>query len=154
MQTLALRSDCVARMQLGKSWLAGLARFLKRTLGGVFPWIVGLYSGWMMTGRRTYSVQGVSMHTLMQRPDCQGQVSLLKVDVEGAEMLVLAGMREDDWERVAAVVVEVHSRALLEQVASVLRGRYRTVTVKQDKNIVGGGLHLVYACAQKRPVAN
>jgi natural product biosynthesis luciferase-like monooxygenase protein/FkbM family methyltransferase len=48
------------------------------------------------------------------------RIDLLKVDVENSECEVLAGIAEKHWSRIDQIVLEVHSRALLDQVASVL----------------------------------
>ena len=38
------------------------------------------------------------------------RIDLLKVDVEKSEQEVLAGIREEDWEKIKQVVLEVHDR--------------------------------------------
>src|SRR4029079_7169758 len=49
-------------------------------------------------------------------------IDLLKVDVERSEDELLAGVAEEDWQRVRQVVVEVHDvDGRLEQVAGLLR---------------------------------
>ena len=41
-------------------------------------------------------------------PRHRSRIDLVKVDVEGAELEVLLGIDDEDWPRIAAVVVEVH----------------------------------------------
>lgn len=56
------------------------------------------------------------------------QIDLLKIDTEGAEKEVLAGLGVDDWPRIRQMVVEVHlGREELELMALQLQGRgFRT----------------------------
>lgn len=76
-------------MQVGRTWLAKVARILKRLLPcSAFVWIVDQYSAWMMAGRQVFDVQAQTLHALLQRPECEGSIALLKVDVEGAELQV------------------------------------------------------------------
>jgi FkbM family methyltransferase len=64
-----------------------------------------------------------------------GTIDLLKVDVEGAELDVLAGLDDADWARVSQVVVEVqdlHGR--LDAVTGLLRSQGFTLAVEtQDE---------------------
>jgi FkbM family methyltransferase len=62
-------------------------------------------------------------------------VQLLKVDVEGKELAVLGGIRDEHWSTIDQLVIEVHSRIddLLPQVIEVLAERHYTVsTVPED----------------------
>jgi len=52
--------------------------------------------------------------------DC---IDLLKVDVEGAEEDVLAGLRDDHWPRVRQLVLEVEDAATLTRLRETLHGR-------------------------------
>lgn len=47
-------------------------------------------------------------------------IDLLKIDVEGSEFDVLSGIRDDDWRRIKQIAIEVHSRAILQRVTSLL----------------------------------
>lgn len=57
-----------------------------------------------------------------------GRVDLLKIDTEGAEEDVLAGIAEADWPKIGQLLVEAHlGRDAAEKLAAELRGRgYRT----------------------------
>lgn len=77
-------------------------------------------------------------------------VDLLKVDVEWAEVEVLAGIDEQDWPRIRQVIVEVHDadgRCAL--VAGQLRGRGFTVAVEQDPEWQGTPVFMLYARRQR-----
>jgi FkbM family methyltransferase len=51
------------------------------------------------------------------------RIDLLKVDVEKSELKVLAGIADEDWPKIRQIVLEVHSRELLEQTSAVLAAR-------------------------------
>jgi amino acid adenylation domain-containing protein/FkbM family methyltransferase len=73
-------------------------------------------------------------------------ISLLKVDVEGAEMNVLAGIESQDWPKIEQVIVEVHDvHGRLQQISAVLRDRGFRVAVEQSPNLSGTALYNVYA---------
>jgi FkbM family methyltransferase len=57
------------------------------------------------------------------------RIDLLKIDVEGAECLVLDGWRREHWSRVAEIVVEVDAARGARQVEQQLAERGFTVVV-------------------------
>jgi FkbM family methyltransferase len=59
-------------------------------------------------------------------------VALLKLDVEGAEADVLAGIAPDDWKRIHRLVVELHGDASAREITQLLRARGFTVEARQD----------------------
>ncbi|MEW5927424.1 MAG: non-ribosomal peptide synthase/polyketide synthase, partial [Gemmatimonadota bacterium] len=84
------------------------------------------------------------------------RIDLLKVDVEKGEYDVLAGVDDEDWEKIRQVVLEVHDRdGRLEQVTSLLRRSGFEVVVDQDRALEGTGLYNVYAVRRgmERPAA-
>jgi 31-O-methyltransferase len=74
------------------------------------------------------------------------RVDLLKIDVERAELDVLAGLAEPDWPRIRQVVVEVHDEdGRLGALAGDLRGRGFTVTAEQEPAMRDTGVRILYA---------
>jgi natural product biosynthesis luciferase-like monooxygenase protein/FkbM family methyltransferase len=51
------------------------------------------------------------------------RIDLLKVDVEKSELAVLQGIADADWPKIAQVVLEIHTRELLEQTSEILAAR-------------------------------
>jgi natural product biosynthesis luciferase-like monooxygenase protein/FkbM family methyltransferase len=47
-------------------------------------------------------------------------IDLLKIDVESSELDVLAGIEEDDWQKIKQIAMEVHSRSIVDRVSSML----------------------------------
>jgi amino acid adenylation domain-containing protein/FkbM family methyltransferase len=74
------------------------------------------------------------------------RIDLLKVDVEKAEHLVLAGVANEDWPRIRQVIVEVHDEdGRLAAITALLEQRGFRVVVDQEASLVGTNLHNVYA---------
>ena len=81
-----------------------------------------------------------------------GEVSLLKVDVEGGELGVLRGIRDaKDWRRIQQVVAEVHDvEGRVEVVCALLRGAGGFSRVEVEQPIPGSSLYCVYASRGER----
>ncbi len=80
------------------------------------------------------------------------RVGLLKVDVEKAELDVLESLRDDDWDRIDQVVVEVHDvDGRLRRIGDLLRSRGFAVCERQGATFAGTDLHDVFA-SRRRPV--
>ena len=74
------------------------------------------------------------------------RVDLLKIDVQKAELEVLAGIAEADWPKIAQLAIELHDLdGALEKIERLLRGKGYTVTVEQDPLHEGTVVHFVYA---------
>ncbi len=74
------------------------------------------------------------------------RVDLLKIDVEKAELEVLAGIHPRDWPRIHQVVAELHLEAPgREEAAGMLRGHGFDVTIDQDPTMAGTPMRLLYA---------
>jgi hypothetical protein len=86
-------------------------------------------------------------------------IDVLKVDVEGAEVSVLRGVRRDQWRRVAQVVMEVENFAARDAVTAILEGhgfKVTSVASEREKNPAAlSEVSMVYAVRAKgwRPAA-
>jgi amino acid adenylation domain-containing protein/FkbM family methyltransferase len=72
------------------------------------------------------------------------RIDLLKVDVEKSELEVLAGLREEDWDKVRQVVIEVHDEAGRETVTRLLWRHGFAVTAEPGSQLAGTGLCTLY----------
>lgn len=73
-------------------------------------------------------------------------VDLLKVDVERAELDVLAGIDEADWPKISQTVIEVHDEdGRCTKLARELRERGFRVTLDQDPVMRGTQVRVLYA---------
>jgi FkbM family methyltransferase len=63
-----------------------------------------------------------------------GEIDVLKIDVEGAELDVLRGIDEGDWEKVRTIAVEVHDiDGRVQRVRALLEGRgLQQIAVTQE----------------------
>ncbi len=75
-----------------------------------------------------------------------GRIDLLKIDVERAELDVLAGIDDDDWPLIRQIAAELHLDAKrTTEVVATLEERGFTVTVAQDPTMAGTHVHMLYA---------
>jgi FkbM family methyltransferase len=68
------------------------------------------------------------------------RINLLKIDVEGDERAVLAGIDPAHWERIRQIALEVHEAASLSEIASILSARGHVVDIVPK----GGSTHMIY----------
>jgi FkbM family methyltransferase len=74
------------------------------------------------------------------------RIDLLKVDVERSERQVLAGIREEHWERIRQLAMEItEEEGGLNEVQEMLRGLGFTVTAEQEPMLRGTPLYNLYA---------
>lgn len=80
------------------------------------------------------------------REESLDRVDLLKIDVERAELDVLAGIEESEWPAFRQVVAEVHDeQQRLATIVRMLQDRGFTVTTDQDAIMRGTPVHMLYA---------
>ena len=80
------------------------------------------------------------------RDEAIDRIDLLKIDVEKAELEVLAGIDEADWPRIGQVVAEIHlDPAARQQAVDALTMRGFEVVVDQDPTMAGTPIHMLYA---------
>ncbi|MFB2976305.1 amino acid adenylation domain-containing protein, partial [Microseira sp. BLCC-F43] len=74
------------------------------------------------------------------------QIDLLKIDVEKSELDVLAGIQEDDWQKIRQIVVEVHDiDGRLECMTVLLENHGYNLAIEQDTLLKDTGLYTIYA---------
>jgi amino acid adenylation domain-containing protein/FkbM family methyltransferase len=74
------------------------------------------------------------------------RVDLLKIDVQKAELEVLAGISAADWPKIDQLAIELHDLdGRLATIRSLLADRGYRVTVEQDSLHAGTVVHFVYA---------
>jgi amino acid adenylation domain-containing protein/FkbM family methyltransferase len=85
------------------------------------------------------------------REEGVGQIDLLKVDVQRAELDVLRGLEEEDWGKIKQLVMEVHDKAgdasegRGEEIRRMLERRGFRVVLEQDESLRGTDRHNLYA---------
>jgi amino acid adenylation domain-containing protein/FkbM family methyltransferase len=84
------------------------------------------------------------------------QIDLLKIDVQRAELDVLKGIEEEDWQKIRQVVMEVHdargtqSEGRANEIGALLRRRGFAVVVEQDELLKGTDRYNLYAVHHER----
>lgn len=77
-------------------------------------------------------------------------VDLLKIDVERAELDVLAGVAEADWPRIRQVVLELHDEdGRGERIAADLTARGFAVAAEQEPVMRGTSVRVLYAVRRR-----
>jgi FkbM family methyltransferase len=101
-----------------------------------------------LRGRFSTEVLPCELRTVSQvlRDEEIACVDLLKIDVEGAELDVLAGIDDSDWRAIRQVSGELHlDRERRAELTETLRDRGFEVTVVQEPIMRGTPMHLFYA---------
>jgi FkbM family methyltransferase len=86
------------------------------------------------------------------REQALDRVDLLKIDVERAELDVLAGIDDEDWPKLRQIVVEAHDEdGRAAAIATSLEQRGFDVVVDQDDIMRGTAVRMLYAVTASRP---
>ncbi|MST93986.1 MAG: FkbM family methyltransferase [Pedosphaera sp.] len=74
-------------------------------------------------------------------------LGLLKIDAEGSELDILAGIRDEHWGRVRQIVMEIHdpTGTACPRARSLLEGRGYTCVFEQENRLAGSGIVNCYA---------
>ncbi|OKH53904.1 methyltransferase [Calothrix sp. HK-06] len=106
-------------------------------------------------GKKAFQVERVTckMRTLsdiLQEYNIQ-KVDLLKIDVEKSELDVFLGIKEQDWQKIKQVVVEVHDvDGRVDQMAKILKNNgFSKVILEQEPVFKGSNIFSLYALRQK-----
>ncbi|OXM39688.1 FkbM family methyltransferase, partial [Amycolatopsis thailandensis] len=74
------------------------------------------------------------------------RIDLVKVDVEGSELEVLAGLSEEDWAKIRSWVIEISdAKGELAELRKELESRGYTVEAELDDKIMVEPMYLVHA---------
>jgi FkbM family methyltransferase len=79
------------------------------------------------------------------REEALERVDLLKLDVERAELDVLAGIEERDWPKLRQLAMEVHDEESRATIAGTLAERGFSVSCEQEPALHGTPVQLLYA---------
>jgi natural product biosynthesis luciferase-like monooxygenase protein/FkbM family methyltransferase len=91
-----------------------------------------------------YNCQVKTLSEVIRELDIE-HIDLLKIDVEGSEFDVLSGIRDADWRRINQIAIEVHSRAILNRITSLLEAHgFRYVVDESMVVQANGNGHDVY----------
>jgi amino acid adenylation domain-containing protein/FkbM family methyltransferase len=107
----------------------------------------------LLAGRFEGEVLEVELRPLSEVIEGEGieRIDLLKIDVQRAELDVLQGLRDEDWERIHQVVMEVHDGAeeategRVKELRGMLEARGFDVVTEQDELLVGTDRHNLFA---------
>jgi FkbM family methyltransferase len=93
---------------------------------------------------RPFTVRLLPLSDLMAERGIE-RIHLLKVNVEKAELELLRGIRDEDWERIDQIVVEVDVAESLDPILALLGGHGFETLLEQDPLLARTELRYVYA---------
>lgn len=101
----------------------------------------------LLAANRKVTVPVETLSDVLARLEVPEMIDLVKIDVEGAEPDVLAGIADTDWRRIRQVVAEVHDLSgRLDAVKSILAGHgFDVVTTVPDGALPELKAYLVHA---------
>jgi FkbM family methyltransferase len=74
------------------------------------------------------------------------RIDLLKIDVQKSELDVLQGLKENDWQKIQQIVIEVHDvEGRREQITNLLKNQGYRVVSEQEDLYEGSNIHNIYA---------
>ncbi|VXC05945.1 hypothetical protein FLAVO9AF_50049 [Flavobacterium sp. 9AF] len=73
------------------------------------------------------------------------KIDLLKIDVEKAELDVINGIQEKDWNKIKQIIIEVHDKEnRLEFIKSTLLEKGYSVKIEQEMDLQNSRLYIIY----------
>lgn len=82
-----------------------------------------------------------------------GHIDLLKIDAENAEMDIVKGIKNEDWDKIDQVIIEVYDEdGRLEKIKNILNERNFEVAVFQSEELEGTKFYDVYCIKEKNIV--
>ncbi|MFO0929701.1 MAG: FkbM family methyltransferase [Gemmataceae bacterium] len=138
------------RARMGRAYILDQVPTLPRPL----PSLIGLCPAWLKQAGaeviRRYHLRGQPVTCRVQtlsgflRERAVQQVDLLKIDAEGSERAILAGIEEAHWDRIRQLVMEVHDGASeTQRIQKQLEGRGFATAVGHNPALPS--LSIVYA---------
>jgi natural product biosynthesis luciferase-like monooxygenase protein/FkbM family methyltransferase len=86
----------------------------------------------------TYSCEVKTLSEVIHQHNIE-HIDLLKIDVEGSEFDVLSGIGEEDWSRIKQIVMEVHSRSIVQSIVTLLEAHGFEFVIDDSMVVAGNG---------------
>lgn len=109
------------------------------------------YADEFMDGRFKKETFQCRLRTISEvmREEGLDHIDLLKLDVEKSEMDVLAGIKDEDWQMIRQITIEVHDiNGRLEKLTSLLENKGYSVAIEQETLLENTHLFNVYAVSR------
>jgi FkbM family methyltransferase len=99
-----------------------------------------------LAGKQEYMCQLRTVSEIVDEAGIQS-LGLVKIDAEGSELDILAGIREEHWGRIRQIVMEVHDPkgAVCPLVRNILETRGYGCFFEEEKRLSGSGIVNCYA---------
>jgi FkbM family methyltransferase len=140
------------KLSLSELWSIHKLAFAVALLSGPFlslirPIVVRSVLKRALAHEVRYNCEILNLSEMIERWGLE-TIDLLKIDVQGAEVDALMGIKEADWHRIRAIALEVNTflgRSAHADVAEMLRQRGYRVVREEDPDITAPGSYFVYA---------
>lgn len=86
----------------------------------------------------TYSCEVKTLSEVIREHNIE-RIDLLKIDVESSELDVLSGIADEDWSRIKQIVIEVHSRPIVQSIVTLLKAHGFEFVVDDSMVVAGNG---------------
>ena len=86
----------------------------------------------------TYSCEVKTLSQVIRDHNIE-HIDLLKIDVESSEFDVLSGIAEEDWSRIKQMVMEVHSRSIVQSIVTLLEAHGFEFFIDDSMVVAGNG---------------
>ena len=97
-----------------------------------------------LSKKQLFECQTTTISSILQQQNIK-QVDLLKIDVEGAEWEVLAGIRAADWHKIRQVVIEIHCRNDVKRICQLIEKKGFDMYLAEDSNLGNAGVFNLFA---------
>jgi FkbM family methyltransferase len=91
--------------------------------------------------KQDYFCQLRTISDIIEEKEVQA-IGLLKIDAEGSEMAILAGIRDEHWKRIRQIVMEIHDPNGTDRimVTELLKRQGYIHVLDEEKNLSGSGI--------------
>jgi amino acid adenylation domain-containing protein/FkbM family methyltransferase len=150
---LSAYADAENDVDVIKTFLRNKQQTGSAELGGLLDAADELLSGLFESESHRCTLRRLSDIITEERVD---RIDLLKIDVQRAEMDVLKGIEEEDWEKIDQIVMEVHdaegqaSEGRTAEIVRMLQAHRYEVVAEQDDSLRGTDRYGIYAIRRGR----
>ena len=133
----------------GFPFLKRLGRAGQKDISNIFLRILWyLFSILIVLTRYRVDVDMMPLSKILHNKNFEGNIDVLKIDIEGHELEALRGINTSDWERIGLIVLEVHVENR-EEVGSILENVGFVVVYEERESSKGEGFPTLVVAKSK-----
>ncbi len=95
---------------------------------------------------KSYECRLLSVSDIIRENNIK-KIDLLKIDAEKSELGIIKGIKDEDWDKIKQIVIEIHdkSRKVLEEIEKILTSKGFSIAVEEEKMLRNRDLFNVFA---------